>query len=130
MSKLHPDRQIHPRHPGLGSSTSLIAAESIDGDAEVGGLVIFFPSGHHIAVAWRSAAPINPTVEAAKKYAAEIIEKLVAANSSDAQSDIDRTNWVSVTAAIQRILLDFNDGIKGRIAAEMVRRFGDPTKVH
>ena len=47
-----------------------------------------------------------------------------------AKADMDATNWVSVTAAIQRIILDWNDGAKGRIDAEMVRRFGEPHKVH
>ncbi len=122
--------QLHPRHPGLGSPTSLVEAESADGDPEVGGFVIFFPSGHHMTVGWRSVRPIEPAIDAAKKYAADIIDKLIRANSDEAQADMNRTNWVSVVAAIQKIVLDWNFTIRMRISSEMARRFGGPLRVH
>lgn len=122
MSEVHPtDPTLHPRHPGRGKPTSLIAAESVDGEAEVGGFVVFFPSGATKVVGWRSAAPITPTLEAAKKYTANLIESL---QKQGLDSDIDRTNWVSVAAAIQRIILDWNGAVQVRIGAEMAKRFG------
>lgn len=113
---------IHPRHPGKGSATSLIAAEG--SVPEEGGFIVFFPSGHHLAVGWRQPQPISPTLEASKKFAAEIIDKLLKADSDAARSDIERTNWPSVTAAIQRIILDWNGGIQARIGAQYAKAFG------
>lgn len=123
-----PNGSLHPRHPGVGSSTSLIAAE---GSApEEGGFLIFFPSGHHLAVGWRQPQPITPTLEAAKTFAAKVVEQLLKANSDAARSDIDRTNWKSVVAAIQRIILDWNGGIQQRIGAQYAKAFGDdPTRL-
>jgi hypothetical protein len=109
---------LHPRHPGRGCSTALIAAE---GDkSERGGFFVFLPSGATRVVSWTAVQPITPTLEASKKYAAEVIESLLKAGL---QTDVDATNWASVTAAIQRIILDWNSSLKGRIGAEMVRRF-------
>lgn len=115
------DPALHPRHPGRGKPTSLIAAESADGQAEVGGFVAFFPSGATKTVAWRSASPITPTLEAAKEYTAKLIETLQA---DGLHSDLDRTNWVSVAAAVQRCIMDFNTVLQVRIGAEMAKRFG------
>lgn len=121
MNERHPtDPTLHPRHPGRGCSTSLIAADF--DDAESGGFVVFFPSGAFKQVPWRSVRPITPTLDAAKQYASKVIEAL---QRDGLAADIDRTNWASVTAAIQRILLDFNDRLGRRIGIEMSKRFRD-----
>jgi hypothetical protein len=120
-----PNNGLHPRHPGRGSSTHLIAAEGVNGEAEVGGFLIFFPSGATKQVGWRQATPITPTLEASKQFASKVIESLM---KDGLQTDIDGTNWVSVTAAIQRVILDWNSVMQVRIGAEMAKRFGgDPT---
>lgn len=105
------NQSLHPKHPGIGSSTSLISAED-PGDRTVGGLFIFFPSGLTKTIAWRSNKPIQPTKEAAQKYATEVAEQLERAGM---RADLMGTNWASVTAAIQRIILDFNDRVKVNI---------------
>ncbi len=121
MSDQHvPDTRLHPKHPGRGSSTSLVAAEG--DDPHVGGFFIFLPSGATKTVAWRQSKPITPTVDAAKRYAAAVIESLQKDGLAD---DIDRTNWASVTAAIQRIILDWNGAIGRRIGVEMSKHFRD-----
>ena len=117
MNEVNPtDPKLHPRHPGRGCSTSLIAAEG--DEAEQGGFFIFLPSGATKMVGWRSVKPITPTIDAAKQYAAGVIESLQKDGLLD---DIDRTNWASVTAAIQRIILDWNDGSKRRIGEAWAR---------
>lgn len=109
---------LHPRHPGIGHSTSLISA--VGDEPEQGGFFVFLPSGRTKIIGWRSAAPITPTLEAAKKYAAQVVESL---QKEGAHDDIDRTNWTSVTAAVQRVILDFNDRIRLRIGDQMARQF-------
>ena len=84
-------------------------------DPEVAGFVAEFPSGTRKSVAWRSPAPIVPALDAAKQYAAE----LLAARSSEpgGGDDVNRTNWASVTAAVQRIIMDWNDETRARLYA-------------
>lgn len=110
---------LHPRHPGRGKPTSLIAAEAVDDTPEVGGFFVFLPSGATKTIAWRSAQPITPTLEAAREWTTKIVEALLKANTAESAADIDATNWVSVVAAVQRIILDWNDRIQLRIGAKM-----------
>lgn len=112
---------LHPRHPGRGKC-SLIEVESSEGEPEVGGFMIFLPSGATKVVNWRSAKPITPTLDAAKKYATELVDSLLKQHGNNiGHEDIQRTNWTSVAAAIQRIILDFNHRIVGEINAKMAR---------
>ena len=94
-------------------AVKLWPAESPDPD--IAGFIVEFPSGTRKSVAWRSKAPITPALDAAKEYAAE----LLAARSSEpgGLDDVNRTNWASVTAAVQRIILDWNDKTRGRLYA-------------
>lgn len=98
-------------------------------DPETAGFVVEFPSGTRKSVAWRSRAPITPALDAAKEYAA----KLLAARSSElgGMDDVNRTNWASVTAAAQRIIMDWNDKTRARLYAYTPA--GDPdqrTRTH
>lgn len=109
---------LHPRHPGRGKPTSLIRLE---GDAvEEGGFMLFLPSGATKVVAWRSPKPITPTLDAAKQCATEVAQSLLDAGGIE-NPDVQRTNWVSVTAAVQRIILDFNDRVTKAINDKMSR---------
>jgi hypothetical protein len=117
------DPTLHPRHPGRGCSTSLICAEG--DEAEVGGFFVFFPSGATKQMAWRQVQPIQPTLEAAKTFTGKLIESLQSAGQWD---DLNATNWVSVCAAVQRIILDWNDSLQRRINVEMVRQLGEPDR--
>jgi hypothetical protein len=93
-------------------------------DPDTAGFVVEFPSGVRKSVAWRSRAPIMPTLEAAKEYAARLIE----ARSSEpgGLDDVERTNWASVVAAVQRIISDWNDTVRGRLYAEAPK----PVRAH
>lgn len=127
---------MHPRHPGVGCSTSLIRLEA--DQPEVGGFLVFFPSGKHLQVTWRTVQQITPTKEAAVRYVGEVADALnsSAARASDPderaliEDDIRRTNWVSVTAAVQRCILDFNTALSKRVSLAMAREFGAGPLLH
>jgi hypothetical protein len=105
-------------HPGRGKA-AVIRAEA--DDVEQGGFYLFLPSGRTMTVGWHQPKPIQPTLEAAKKYAADVIERLQRTGGED---DIRNTNWTSVTAAIQRCILDWNDKVKAKISIVMADSFG------
>lgn len=109
---------LHPRHPGRGKC-GVIELEAVDKQPEIGGFIIFLPSGDTKTIHWRQAKPIRPTLEAAKDFATKIVDSLLQQNM--AHPDIAATNWTSVAAAIQRVILDWNDKIVAHINAKMVR---------
>lgn len=118
---------LHPRHPGRGKC-AVIELESMDNEPEIGGFIIFLPSGTTKTVHWRQTKPITPTLEAAKQYTTRIVDSLLRAGAAG-QADINDTNWTSVAAAIQRVILDWNDKIVTRINAKMVRDMVDGTVI-
>jgi hypothetical protein len=81
-------------------------------DPEVGGFIVTMPSGRSKVIAWRSAVPISPTLEAAKKYAAEVITSL---QSSGQHRDVEATNWASFAAAVQRLIDEWNDKLRAHL---------------
>lgn len=122
---------LAPGHPGRGKPTSLIRCESPEGDPEVGGFYVFFPSGATKTIGWRQPQPISPTLDAAKEFTAKIIESLQRDGSEAAISDFDTTNWTSVVAAVQRIILDWNDLVQRRINTRMAQLLGpDGRRIH
>ncbi len=84
----------------------LYPAESTDSDSKVGGFVVVFPSGTSKSVAWRSEAPIQDTLAAAKEYAAKLVQAMIDEQRID---DLDRTNMPSLVAAIQKLISDWNE---------------------
>lgn len=119
---------LHPRHPGRGKC-AVIELESMDNEPEIGGFIIFLPSGMTKTVHWRGTKPITPTLEAAKEYTTRIVDSLLRQGRGAGEADINGTNWTSVAAAIQRVILDWNDKIVGRINAKMVRDMVDGTVI-
>lgn len=109
---------LHPRHPGRGKPTSVIAAEA--DDAEVGGFYAFFPSGVTKVISWRQLQAITPTLDAAKQFTIKVVEQL---QRDGADADISGTNWASFVAAVQRVILDWNDKLAERIGAKMAAEF-------
>jgi hypothetical protein len=80
-----------------------------------GGVLITYPSGHTQQMAWRSDGRlILPTRDAAKQYAANALQALLDERRTD---DAERTNWVSLTAALEKILKDFNDILRAHLVA-------------
>lgn len=119
---------LHPRHPGRGKC-AVIEIESMDNEPEIGGFIIFLPSGATKTVHWRCTKPITPTLDAAKDYTAKIVDSLLRQHGAAAEDDIRCTNWTSVAAAIQRVILDWNDKIVGNINAKMVRDMVEGTVI-
>lgn len=78
------------------------------------GFICQLPSGRMLQVAWSAGAPITPTIDAAKQYAATLLDKLAKGGHQD---DAERTNWPSVVAAVQRIVSDFNDRVRKELHA-------------
>ncbi len=116
---------LHPNHPGKGCNTTLIAVESVDGNPEMGGFLVFLPSGATKQVRWRQVRPIQPTLDAAKEFTTKLVDSLLKADTPEARADVNGTNWTSVAAAVQRIILDWNDGIQQRIGARMAQLVRD-----
>lgn len=125
---MNDDIPLHPQHPGRGNPTSVQRLET--DRPEVGGFILFFPSGHHLQVAWETPSHITPTKDAALQFTGAAEQKLEDMARSDnpkiresAIADIKRTNWVSVTAAVQRCIIDFNHALSVRISQRMAREF-------
>lgn len=110
---------LHPRHPGRGKC-AVIELESADGKVEEGGFLLFLPSGKTKVVPWRVTKPITPTLDAAKQFATAVVDSILKAEGIGSP-DIQHVNWTSVTAAIQRVIIDFNSKLHGAIEAKIVR---------
>lgn len=88
--------------------------KALSNDPETAGFVIEWPSGSRKSVAWRSKVPIVPTIDAAKQYAATLIQNRLDEGGID---DVERTNVPSLVAAIQRLVDDWNEETKARLYA-------------
>lgn len=85
------------------------------GRTDVGGVLMTFPNGSAIELAWHRRAPILDTLQGAKDLAAQAIDKLMQQGAVDY---VERTNWASVTACFQRHLADWNEKRKASLYAE------------
>ena len=102
-------------------STNLRPLEAVDGNPFVGGFVISFDSGKAKSVVWQSEKIISPALDAAKQYTANVLEELAKENR---EADVRNTNWVSVTAAVHKLVRDFN----GRLHDLEVEQRNAPTQ--
>jgi hypothetical protein len=84
-------------------STNLIRLES--DDPRIAGFAITFDSGVAKQVTWTADTIISPALDAAKQYTASVIDALVKENR---EREVRDTNWVSVVAAVHRIVREFN----------------------
>jgi hypothetical protein len=90
----------------------------------VAGILFTFPSGTSKQITWEAEQPITPTLDAAKRYAAVMLDAIMKEGRVD---DAERTNWASCTAAIQKLIQEFNDAL---IADAGFRRAAAPTLEH
>lgn len=95
--------------------TTLIRLESPD-DPLVGGLAITYPSGACRSASWRALGPVGDSLGAAKQYAAALLQNCMDEGRLD---DAERTNWASVTAAVQRIVMDWSDLRRAALRAQV-----------
>lgn len=91
--------------------------ESSTGNPRQGGFVIRFESGRAEVIEWDRGAPFSDAAitPAAKQLTARVLDKLLTTRAGT--DDAERTNWASVTAAVQRILVDWNEGLKRHVYA-------------
>lgn len=83
-----------------------LRALTYDKDPKVGGFLATFPSGLQKEVLWKSTVPAPDALQAAKEFTAGLLDQLMQEGKHD---DANRTNWPSLVAAVQRIVLDFNE---------------------
>lgn len=93
-------------------TTSLIRLEA--DDPTIGGLAITYPSGACKSASWKSEAPITDPLAMSKQLAAKLLEDCLRERRID---DAERTNWPSVTAAAQRIVMEFSELRRRRLYA-------------
>ncbi len=82
-------------------------------DPHAGGVLVVFDSGVAKLVAWRSEAVV-PALDTAKGLAAQVLEALQRDGKWD---EIRDTNWVSVTAAMNKLVRDWNGALVARQGA-------------
>lgn len=83
-------------------------------DTAIGGFVATFPSGLTKEVIWKSKVPAPDTLKAAKEFTAGLLAQLIEEGMTD---DANRTNWVSMTAAVQALIKEFNTRRMGTLRA-------------
>ena len=85
----------------------------LDGnDPETGGILFDFGNGLTKAASWRSAAPVDDTLELAKRCTAQVLQALIEGNHHDA---VRNTNWASAVAVCQKHISDWNAAFRARI---------------
>ncbi len=85
----------------------------LDGnDPETGGILFDFGNGLTKAASWRSAAPVDDTLELAKRCTAQVLQALIEGNHHDA---VRNTNWASAVASCQKHISDWNAAFRARI---------------
>jgi hypothetical protein len=103
----------------------LQALESANGNPRQGGVLVTFPSGERVELAWDHGAPMLDVdvLGECKRLAARLIEHL---SRKALHDDLERTNWASIVAALQRIVTDWNDKLKAATYAQGAAQQGAP----
>ena len=83
-------------------------------DKTLGGILITYPSGASKALSWRSEQPIRDVQAMAKGLAARALQDRL---DSRAVDDAERTNWVSVVAAMGALVREWNARLEGQHAS-------------
>lgn len=85
----------------------------LDGnEPETGGILFVFDNGLHKSATWRSAVPVDDTLELAKRCVAQVVQALIEGNHHDA---VRNTNWASAVAGCQKHVSDWNEALRAAI---------------
>ena len=85
----------------------------LDGnDPETGGILFDFGNGLTKAASWRSAVPVDGTLELAKRCTAQVVQALLDGGHHDA---VRGTNWASAVAGCQKHISDWNQALRAAI---------------
>lgn len=83
--------------------------------SQAGGILARFPSGKTLTATWLRNSPSRDTKTDAKEVTVQLLQQLLDENCHD---DANRTNWVSFTAAAQRIISDWSERRRTDLYAE------------
>lgn len=89
--------------------------EDENDDTRNGGVHLHTPSGIQLVAGWREPGIVGDTLATAKHIAAKFIDTLMTKHEG---RDVDRINWPSAVAAIQRIVIDWNEKRRAALYAE------------
>jgi hypothetical protein len=81
-------------------------------EPETGGILFDFGNGLTKAAQWRSAVPVDGTLELAKRCTAQVVQALIEGNHHDA---VRNTNWASAVAGCQKHVSDWNEALRAAI---------------
>ena len=85
----------------------------LDGnEPETGGILFVFDNGLSKAASWRSAVPVDDTLELAKRCVAQVVQALLDGGHHDA---VRNTNWASAVAGCQKHIADWNAALRAAI---------------
>jgi hypothetical protein len=98
----------------INDMAKLLPLEASNNDPRIGGFVVEFPSGARKSAHWISDAPFQDTLDAAKQYTAKLIDSCLKQGLID---DLERTNIPSLVAAVQQIIMDWNERTRTRLHA-------------
>lgn len=85
----------------------------LDGnDPETGGILFVFDNGLHKSATWRSAVPVDDSLELAKQCVTQVVQALLDGGHHDA---VRNTNWVSAVAGCQKHISDWNQALRAAI---------------
>ena len=85
----------------------------LDGnDPEIGGILFVFDNGLSKAASWRSAVPVDDTLELAKRCVTQVVQALIDGGHHEA---VRNTNWASAVAGCQKHISDWNAAFRARI---------------
>ncbi len=85
------------------------------GIPQIGGVLFKFPSGLQKTLQWEYSRPVVDTLKVSKHLTACLLDELMREDKAD---DINRTNWVSLTAAIQKMVGDWNAKMRAALVAQ------------
>jgi len=83
---------------------------------KAGGVRLVTPSGIVVDAGWMWGAPLADTLGVAKLLATRMVDTLLREHGG---KDVDRISWVSVTAAIQRHVMDWNENLRKHLYSDV-----------
>ena len=81
-------------------------------EPETGGILFVFDNDLSKAASWRSAVPVDDTLELAKQCVAQVVQALLDGGHHDA---VRGTNWPSAVASCQKHIADWNAALRATI---------------
>ena len=83
-----------------------------DNEPETGGILFVFDNDVHKSATWRSAVPVDDSLELAKQCVTQVVQALLDGDHHDA---VRNTNWVSAVAGCQKHISDWNQALRAAI---------------